>query len=214
MDSNFWQDKWQRGDIGFHESAVNPLLVAHVDKLALTRGARVFLPLCGKTLDIAWLLARGMRVVGVELSQLAVDMLFTELGVTPKITPLGTLQPYQAEHIDIFNGDIFTLNKEQLGPVDAIYDRAALVALPAELRERYVAHMRTLNQNAPELLVIYEYDQSVKQGPPFSVEAPEVERLYGEAYHLEIVERQAIPATPSGRPAAMEVVWWLRARLV
>jgi thiopurine S-methyltransferase len=212
MDANFWQQKWQRGEIGFHESAVNPFLVAHFDKLRLPPGSRLLLPLCGKTLDIGWLLARGYRVVGAELSQLAVDALFAELGVVPRITELGVLKHYQAPNIDIFNGDIFELASAQVGSVDAVYDRAALVALPAELRQRYAAHLRALSNTAPQLLVTYEYDQSLRPGPPFSVTGDEVAQLYADAYELSVVERKEVAAAPNGRPAATEVVRHLKPR--
>ncbi|MDR0780315.1 MAG: thiopurine S-methyltransferase [Pseudomonadales bacterium] len=210
MDANFWLQKWQRGEIGFHESVVNPLLVAHVDKLRVPQGGRWLLPLCGKTLDIGWLLARGYRVVGVELSQLAVEALFAELGMAPQITALGALRHYQASNIDIFNGDIFALTPAQLGPVSAVYDRAALVALPAALRQRYAAQVRTLSNTAPQLLVTYEYDQSLRAGPPFSVNAEEVARLYADAYVLDVVAHQETSAAPNGRPAAVEVARYLK----
>jgi thiopurine S-methyltransferase len=208
MDANFWQQKWRRGEIGFHESAVNPFLVAHLDKLRLPQGSRLLLPLCGKTLDIGWLLARGQRVVGVELSQLAVDALFAELGVVPRITDLGALKHYQARHLDIFNGDVFALDAARVGVVDGVYDRAALVALPADVRQRYAAHMRTLSLTAPQLLVTYEYDQSLRSGPPFSVDAEEVERLYGDAYELAVLQRKEVTAAP----AATEAAWYLEPR--
>jgi thiopurine S-methyltransferase len=212
MDANFWQQKWQRGEIGFHESVVNSLLVTHLDRLRLPPGGRVFVPLCGKTLDIGWLLARGYRVVGAELSVLAVDALFAALGVAPEITDLGAFRHYQAANIDIFNGDLFELNVSRLGPVDAVYDRASLVALPADLRARYAEQMNALNGVPPQLLITYQYDQSMRPGPPFSVSAEEVEKLYGAAYTLEVVERREVSAAPNGRPAATEVVWYLNRR--
>jgi thiopurine S-methyltransferase len=82
VDASFWHDKWQRNQIGFHEPQANPLLLAHFDSLSLRAGSRIFVPLCGKTLDINWLLARGQRVVGAELSEIAVQQLFAGLGVT------------------------------------------------------------------------------------------------------------------------------------
>jgi thiopurine S-methyltransferase len=212
MDANFWQQKWQKGEIGFHESAVNQLLVANFDKLRLPQGARLLLPLCGKTLDIGWLLANGYRVAGAELSQLAVDALFAELGVVPQITEVGALKHYSAGNIDIFNGDVFALNAALLGQVDAVYDRAALVALPAEVRPRYAAHIRALSHDAPQLLVTFEYDQSLRSGPPFSVTTEEVERLYADGYAQEVVERREVAAAPNGRPAATEVVRYLQPR--
>ena len=53
MEASYWQQRWEINQIGFHGDEVNPLLVSHIGALGLDKGARLFLPLCGKTLDIA-----------------------------------------------------------------------------------------------------------------------------------------------------------------
>src|SRR5699024_8207116 len=125
----------------------------HFGDLSLPKGSRLFLPLCGKTLDIHWLLAEGYRVAGAELSSIAVAELFAELGVTPSEMQHGSLSHYQADQIDIFQGDIFELTADLLGPVDAVYDRAALVALPEGLRQQYAQHLVKITHRAPQLLL-------------------------------------------------------------
>jgi len=211
MEANFWHEKWEQGDIGFHQSQVNPLLVAHLDKLNLVEGARFFLPLCGKTLDIAWLLARGYRIVGVELSTLAIKELFTALDfLEPEIATIGTLTHYSAKNIDIFVGDIFDLSSKMLGAVDAIYDRAALVALPKEMRHRYTAHLVELTHKSPQLLISYEYEQNLMEGPPFSVSAEEIEQHYRNSYDLTLVVSTNVPGGLKGICAAKEHVWLLQ----
>ncbi|MGQ2967025.1 MAG: thiopurine S-methyltransferase, partial [Methylophilus sp.] len=184
---NFWHQRWQNQQIGFHLQSVNPLLAAHFRALALKAGQRIFIPLCGKTLDIHWLLAQGIHVVGAELNQLAVDALFAELGLTPTITQSGALRHYsavdpQAVKIDIFQGDFFALDQALLGQVDAIYDRAALIALPADLRVTYSNHLLNITNSAPQLLISFHYDQSLLPGPPFNVSADEISAHYGESY--------------------------------
>jgi thiopurine S-methyltransferase len=140
MHTDFWHERWSTNQIAFHESEANPLLVAHFAALGLAKGARVFVPLCGKTLDIDWLLAQGYHVVGAELSPLAVTQLFERLGVTPQLTRVGKLERWSVPHLDLFVGDFFALTPDLLGTVDAVYDRAALIALPSDLRGRYAAH--------------------------------------------------------------------------
>src|SRR5215831_11061782 len=167
MDARFWRQKWEQNEIAFHQSEVNPHLAAHFYKLSVAKGGRVFLPLCGKTLDIGWLLSQGYRVAGAELSRIAIEQLFMELGMQPEISGVGDVEQWSAYKIDIFVGDIFALSRQILGPVDAIYDRAALVALPENMRKRYAAHLTELTQKAPQLLISYEYDQRVMAGPPF-----------------------------------------------
>src|SRR4051812_45851877 len=141
MESDFWRTAWREGRTGFHLGSVNPHLLAHQQVL---RGTRVFVPMCGKSHDLAFLAQRGRQVVGVELSELAVTQFFEEQQLTPSVHSEGELTRYEAGAITIFCGDLFALTAEQLGHVEAFYDRAALVALPAELRRRYVAHLSTL----------------------------------------------------------------------
>ena len=210
MDKNFWRQKWERNEIAFHASEPNPLLVKYLDQLSPANGGRLFLPLCGKTLDIPWLLSNGFRVAGAELSKIAVGQLFSELGIEPKISQVGELDHYSAENIDLFAGDIFDLSGKRLGPVDAIYDRAALVALPAEMRKRYAAHLTEITDQAPQLLICYEYDQSLMEGPPFSIDAEEVNSLYGDRYHLDLMATQKVPGGLKGIRAVNETVWLLK----
>ena len=209
MDASFWHEKWAKNEIAFHGSEANPLLVQSFDRLALAPGSRVFVPLCGKTLDIHWLLGNGYRVAGAELSKAAIGQLFAELGVEPRISPVGAMERYSAECIDIFAGDFFALSREMLGPVDAVYDRAALVALPEETRTRYAAHLRAITGEAPQLLVCYEYDQSKVEGPPFSVSEAETRRHYDQAYNLRLLSSVHTPAGLRGKHDATEHVWLL-----
>lgn len=209
MEPNFWLDKWKKNELGFHKSEANPLLVKHFPSLSLEQGKRIFLPLCGKTLDISWLLAQGYRVVGAELVEMAIAQLFEKLGVNPTITNLGNIKRYSAENIDIFVGDIFQVSRAMLGPVDAIYDRAALVALPGEMRDRYSTHLIDISQGAPQLLITFEYDQSVITGPPFSISPEEVHRQYQHHYHITHVSSTAVAGGLKGKCAALEHVWVL-----
>ena len=176
VDGCFWHRKWERNEIAFHEREANPLLVTYFKDLSLTEASRVFLPLCGKTLDIHWLLSHGYRVSGSELSKIAVEQLFSELGVKPNITAIDQISRYSSNNVDIFVGDIFSLSRGILGQIDAIYDRAALAALPERMRDRYAAHLIKITDQAPQLLITYDYDQRLLDGPPFSISHEEVSR--------------------------------------
>lgn len=212
MQADFWHERWQSGQIGFHEADTNPLLLAHFAALKLAAGSRLFLPLCGKTRDIAWLLAQGYRVAGAELSAIAAEQLFSELGARPRISRVGELRCYQANNLDIFVGDIFMLTGDLLGPVDAVYDRAALVALPPAMRKRYTAHLRAITAAAPQLLICFEYDQSFMDGPPFSVDEDEVRQHYAGHFQLSVLAEQEVPGGLKGKTAATERVWLLSQR--
>jgi thiopurine S-methyltransferase len=210
MDPDFWLARWQNNQIGFHEGAPNTLLKAHFAALGLAPGSRILVPLCGKSHDLHWLRAQGFAVVGAELSRLAVEQFFAELGLTPTQEGIGGLKRFAAGGVTIFAGDIFSLEAATLGPVEAIYDRAALVALPAPLRARYAAHLIALTQAAPQLLVTFEYDQARHQGPPFSVAEPELRALYGATYRLQPAETREVPGGLKGVCPAQETAWLLR----
>ena len=210
MDSSFWLQKWEKNDIGFHKNEANPVLVKYFGELSLLKGSRVFMPLCGKTLDIAWLLSKGYRVTGAELVEMAVEQLFDELGVEPKISRVGKTSLYSAKDIDIFVGNILDVSGKILGSVDTIYDRAALVALPEEMRNRYTAHLTEITGKAPQLLVTYEYDQNLMEGPPFSVSNEEVNRHYSDSYDLSLLVSTEVVGGLKGKCTAKENVWLLR----
>ena len=212
MDIDFWKQVWEEQDIGFHKGEPNPVLVAYLKDLGLEAGNRIFLPLCGKTLDIGWLLSIGYRVVGVEVSELAVKQLFQELKIEPTITESETFRHYVGTDIDIFVGDIFKLSSETLGSVDAIYDRAALVALPTEMRQIYCAHLVEITHTARQLLITFEYDQRLREGPPFSLDAVEINKHYHNNYHIALLESKAIPRKLKRPSISNENVWLLTKR--
>ena len=209
MDASFWHNRWQTNQTGWHERDVNPLLIAHFPLLNVASGSRVFVPLCGKSLDLGWLLSRGYAVAGAELSELAVTQLFAELGMEPTISEVGKHKHFHGEKIDIFVGDLFDLSREMLGPVDAVYDRAALVALPEAMRAQYTAHLKSLTALAPQLVIGYEYDQTVVPGPPFSVTPDELHLHYSDAYTLTPLARVDVPGGLKGKCPATEHVWRL-----
>ena len=210
MDPSFWHQRWEKNEIAFHESAANQLLVKHFDALSLAPGSRVFVPLCGKSLDVSWLLSKGYRVAGAELSPLAVEQLFTGLGVQPQVSHLGEVERRSAKDLDIFVGDIFAVSRQMLGPIDAVYDRAALVAFPEDMRKRYTAHLMELTDRAPQLLICYVYDQRQQEGPPFSVSDDEVRRHYAARYQSTLIENRPVPGGLKGKCPATENVWLLR----
>ncbi|MFO0914770.1 MAG: thiopurine S-methyltransferase [Pirellulales bacterium] len=212
MEHSFWKEKWERNEIAFHGSQANRLLVENFDALQLPAGSRLFVPLCGKSLDIHWLLAGGYRVAGAELSGIAVEQLIADLGFSPVTVQRERLRHHQAEGIDIFEGDVFELSAELLGPVDAIYDRAALVALPDGLRQRYVRHLMEIARRPPQLLIAIEYDASRISGPPFSIPADEVRALYEADYDLRQLSCEEIAGGLKGNCPAVERAWLLESR--
>jgi thiopurine S-methyltransferase len=209
MQHAFWHGRWESNQIGFHLHEANPLLVKHCPVLNLPANSRIFLPLCGKTLDIAWLLTQGYQVVGAELSQLAIEDLFSNLNLTPTINQKDKLTHYAAPNLDIFVGDIFELTPALLGSVDVVYDRAALVALPTDMRKRYAAHLMALTDYSPQFIICFEYDQSLHAGPPFSVSEHAIKQYYQQAYDIRLLDTIVMADGLKGKHPATEHVWWL-----
>ncbi len=179
MEAAFWHRRWQNNDIGFHQPDGHRWLPRHWPALSLPPDAPVLVPLCGKSVDMHWLRRQSHPVVGVELSRAALDSFLDEHRLTASWQSAGDLEVARAPGYTLYCGDVFLLNAEAVSHVQAVYDRAALIALPPPMRERYVAHLRTiLPAGWRMLLVTLEYDQSKMDGPPFSVSADEVQRLF------------------------------------
>jgi thiopurine S-methyltransferase len=217
MEHSFWHSKWQKNEIGFHEPEGNALLVKYAsflfgDDSPSTSLKRIFVPLCGKTRDIGWLLAQGCEVVGAELSEVAIIQLFEELGVEPTVTTTSNGKNLRKDGLTIYVGDIFKLTSSDLGDVTGIYDRAALVALPSPLREQYAAHLMAITQCAPQLIISFEYDQNEMAGPPFSVNEKTVDALYSADYNIQRLERSVLEGGLKGKVDADNLVFALTAK--
>ena len=207
MQHDFWHDKWQTNNIGFHQDQPHPLLTQHLQSLSLSSNARIFVPLCGKSLDLAWLIKQGYHVVGIDLSPIAIQALIIDLGLSFKETQSGELTHYQHPQIELFVGDFFQLTAQQLGDVNAVYDRAALIALPPQMRSQYTQHLLDITKQAPQLLISLEYDQNLLQGPPFSVPEHELTEHYATHYHIKLLE--TMTENLKGKVIAHENVWSL-----
>jgi thiopurine S-methyltransferase len=195
MEKDFWLERWEREEIGFHQNEVNPYLCEFWPELALTRGGMVFVPLCGKSQDMRWLHEQGHQVLGVELSAIAVQAFFKEYDYTPQHINDGKFDRYEANGISILCGDFFDLGKEELAKVSAVYDRASLIALPPDMRASYVRHLVDILPPATQiLLVTVDYPQQEMQGPPFSVSSDEVETLYRKYADVQLLTHQDVLA--------------------
>lgn len=216
MEHSFWHERWATQQTAFHLDRPNPLLVEHA--AVLPEGARVLVPLCGKAVDLRWLAERGHAVLGVELSELAVRAFFAEQQLEAEESRLGAHKRFVAGAIEIVCGDFFALGRAQVGAIDAVYDRAALIALPQAMRARYAPHVLSLAADAaPLLLITLEHAGSGDVGPPFSVASAEVHALYGGRRAVTELERtDVLPSEPRFKarniPALYEVAYALQKR--
>ena len=186
MEAGFWHQRWREGKIGFHLNETNPNLAEWYSRLGIHPGQRVFVPLCGKSLDLLWLERQGVEVVGVEISELAVRGFFEENGLEPEVVSVNAHDAWRAGKITLLRADYFDLQPGDLGPVDAVYDRASLIALPPDMRAEYAEKMRELvSIDVPMLLITLDYPGHQMSGPPFPVSRGEVGELYGDHYRIE-----------------------------
>jgi len=193
MDAEFWLKRWRDGTTGFHMTRVTPLLEKYWSALNLPPTARVLVPLCGKSLDMAWLAAQGHQVLGVELAPIAVEQFFSEQGLQPVEHESPAGRHYVAGQVEIICGDIFDLDPSLLASCSGVYDRGAIVALPPDMRERYVRHVYGgLAAGYRGMLLTLEYDQSLMEGPPFSVQADEVLALFSDHTQASIMDHMDI----------------------
>jgi thiopurine S-methyltransferase len=192
MHHEFWHERWRSQQIGFHLTQVNPTLVRHRAVLGPAGRTRALVPLCGKSLDLAYLRTEGFEVIGVELSELAARAFFEETQRPMQVDTHGPFQRFRSDGITLLCGDYFALTPALLGRVDALYDRAALIALPQDMRGTYAAHTaQLLTPGARGLLIGFDYEPPTG-GPPFSVSEREVRALYSEQFEVELLERNSI----------------------
>lgn len=193
MQAEFWLERWREGRTHFHQSRVTPLLQKYWPSLQLPAGAKVLVPLCGKSLDMLWLAGQGHPVLGVELSELAVQQFFAEHALAPRVSESAQGKHYVAGDIEIICGDIFALHDETLAACAGAYDRAALIALPPDMRARYAQQVYgRLPAGARSILITLEYAQDKMDGPPFSVVEEEVLRLYAPLTDAVAIDRRDI----------------------
>ena len=197
MQPEFWHERWRTGQIGFHQPAVDRCLRGHWRALDLASSScRVFVPLCGKSLDLLWLREQGHFVMGVEISATAVESFLLENGIPARRRALAGFDLYEAANLQLFRGDFFALTPELIGEVAAIYDRAALISWAPNLRKAYAEHIAELApRGARMLLVTLEYPQAQMQGPPFSLSSGEIAELFAPHFTLEEIARADILAS-------------------
>lgn len=188
MEHEFWHERWAKDQIGFHEGTVNQYLHDHWPELAGNGTDVVFVPLCGKAHDMWWLHDRGHPIIGVELSEVACKDFFEEAQEKASVHPGEPFTTFRHDDLQIWCGDYFQLVPDDLKHIRLVYDRAALIALPPEMRKSYVNHLTAIIPDDTRILLItLDYDSSEMQGPPFNVTDDEVFRLYGEDYEINQV---------------------------
>ena len=220
MQAKDWLDRWQKNQIGFHEGEVNPYLKQYIADFNLKAGDRIFMPLCGKAHDMAWLAKQGFEVIGIELSSVAIEAFFTEFKMQYQQFESDRFILRKSGNIMLFEGDYFDLQAQDLEGCKLVFDRAALIAIDEANRSRYSQHMMDITPSADDMfLITLNYDQSIMSGPPFSVTENEVFQHYQDNYEIKLLERhEVVDEQPrwreKGLSSLLESVYRLQRRAV
>ncbi len=206
MDCDFWLEKWISGDTKFDQGKPNPNLLENWARL-VSKPSNVFVPLCGRSIDLRWLSEQGHNVLGVELSAVAIESFFDGLKIAYSKKAEGTFTRYESQSISILEGDFFELSVDHLKEVQAVYDRAWIVAFPPALRAKYAEHLKKIvPKNSPMLVVSLEYPGGLIDGPPFSVDETELCGLYGESSVTKLKDEQMSTSHPKFTAAGLETI--------
>lgn len=194
MHKEYWLNRWETGNTRFNEPNPHQYLIKYLDKLVTNHGNNIFVPLCGKSIDMTWLLENNQKVTGVEISQIPIQDFFRVNDIKYTISTVDKFSIYQAESCTIYNGDIFDLKPKDLININAVYDRGAFIALPAEtLRIQYIDWLKsTLPKSCKILLITFEFDQNEMEGPPFTVNQRDLEQYFGNSFSVTLLERQIV----------------------
>ncbi|MDH5259306.1 MAG: thiopurine S-methyltransferase [Gammaproteobacteria bacterium] len=189
MERDFWLERWENNQIGFHQEDYSPYLKEYWSTFNVDPDAEVFVPMAGKTRDMIWLANEGHKVLGIELSEIAVDAFFNENKLDASQNNTGRHIKHSAGDIHFLCGDFFHLVPEDTEHVKAVFDRASMVAMPPELRTKYAEHMAELLKPGTQILLVsMEYPEGEMSGPPFSVSESDIDRLYSTNFTIELLE--------------------------
>ena len=190
MEADFWHEKWEADSIGFHQARTNKHLQQWWPEAEIARNSEVFVPLCGKSLDMLWLHEQGYKVTGIELSEIAIESFFKENDLSFERHTDGSFEVFsgtgKAEGIKLLAGDFFALTADHCCTVSAVYDRASLIAMNDDLRPQYAQQLAAiLPPGSITLMLVIDYDASKMQGPPFPVSAPMVTKLFAQNFDIQ-----------------------------
>lgn len=210
MEKNFWLKRWQDNQIGFHQSSYHPMLKQFGK---FFKPGNVLVPLCGKSLDMLYLASLNHKVIGVELSPIACRDFFKENGISYLETKLQDFILFESEYVTLWCGDFFNLPEDVWANTTGLYDRAALVALPKDIREKYAAEIVKRSKNIETLLISFEYPEDAIEGPPFSVPEDEIKSIFRPLNVHKLLTRPVEKSSQGPQRLqsidCIEVAYWL-----
>ncbi len=199
MQHDFWHDAWSNSaarsaEPGWQQKEVNPHLTKHWKSSGAIAGEAVFVPLCGRSHDMRWLHDYGHHVIGIDLSVSALEEFCKQQSIDATCERDGDLTVFRAPGFTLYAGDFFKLQASHISQVSRVFDRAALIALPPEMRKPYAQHLRSILPGGSEIfLITIAYDQSQMNGPPFSVPETEVLDHYSDGFEIEVMQSASGP---------------------
>jgi len=190
MTKQYWLDKWQHNDIKFNQDDVNVYLQRYYSRFNLSKSELIFVPLCGKSIDMLWLMNKGHHVVGVELSSVACKAFFEDNHLAYQVKTRGSFITYFNDSITLYCGDFFELMPGLMGNIKSVYDRGAFIAFPPDMRGQYVAQLASLIAVGGKIIMnTIEYDERREEGPPYSASFKNIAQLYQSSFHINQLEQ-------------------------
>ena len=191
MEISYWISRWEKNKTGWHQRQVNPKLREYWKSLDISPNPTVLVPLCGKSIDLQWLSEQAQKVIGIEVSEKAVREFLEQHAGDYTTQYRGEFVVYQSDAFEIWQGNYFHMKWSYLEPIDAVYDRAALVSMPPAKRTAYAKKLLELTASRAEMLLIsFDYSQQEMNGPPFSVPVEEIQQHYGPHYEIEVLHKE------------------------
>lgn len=192
MEISYWQSRWKKEKTGWHMETVYPQLPKLWPQLNINKNAEVFVPLCGKSKDLDWLADQGCHVTGIDVSEKAIKSLIDNFSAEFEKEYRHGFTIYQSDKIELWNGDFFKFPAEDYSAPDLIYDKAAMIALPPDMRPAYAQKLLQISGHQTKIfLQTFEYDQNEMNGPPFSVPEKEIRKYFGEHFSLTLLHKES-----------------------
>ncbi len=200
MQHEFWRNAWAKDKQGWHQATANIHLQKYWEQFVNDMTSeKVFVPMCGQSIDMLWLNDNGHSVVGVELDQGSIERFFDKHQISHSRTSLGSLLTFGSDRLAIHTGDFFELTTSHLYGAQLVYDRASLIALPKHMRQDYANKLRQLLiEKSKILLITITYDEKEMSGPPFSVSDEEVFQLFENGFEVKKIASSSDPGLLGG----------------
>lgn len=197
MTVGMWKECWNTPNVEFHNPQLNELFVKYHQRMLTRPGMRIFVPLCGKAVEMKWLVDHGHKVVGLEAAPVPCKAFFEENGIPYNVKEMKGIHGEKYESLDhnivIYSCDFFLFTADICGEFDGIWDSGGLNSMDVEDREAYIRRIRTLmGKGCVNLTEFVNFDKSMVD-ITWSMTKEELQKVFGEGFIVEDLNEMAAP---------------------